>query len=63
MYAGSAAVRFAFEATMADGSTRPLVLDGRILLEADGDTWRIFGYDLDFDDGVPVDAGTEQDPS
>lgn len=64
VYAGSAAVRFAFEATMADGSTRPLVLDGRILLEADGDTWRIFGYDLDFDDGLPVDAGNEQeDPS
>ncbi len=61
VYAGSAAVRFAFEATMDDGSTRPLVLDGRILLETDGDKWRIFGYDLDFDDGVATDADTEQE--
>lgn len=58
VYAGSAAVRFSFEATMEDGSTRPLVLAGRILLEADGERWRIFGYDLDFDDGMPVGAET-----
>ena len=57
-YAGSATVRFAFEATMDDGSTRPLVLDGRILLEADDDAWQIFGYDLRLDDGVAVDADT-----
>ena len=58
-YAGTAAVDFAFEATMADGSTRQLVLDGRILLEAEADTWRIFGYDVAFDDGVGVDSEAE----
>lgn len=58
-YAGTAAVDFAFEATMADGSTRQLVLDGRILLEADADSWRIFGYDVAFDDGVAADAEAE----
>lgn len=58
-YAGSAAVHFAFEATMDDGSTRPLVLDGRILLEAEGEQWRIFGYDLHLDDGIPADGETD----
>jgi hypothetical protein len=59
VYAGTADVHFAFEATMEDGSTRPLVLDGRIMLDAGGEKWRIFGYDVRFDDGVPVDAETE----
>lgn len=56
---GTAAVHFAFEATMEDGTTRPLVLDGRFMLEADDDgTWSIFGYDVTFDDGdeTPVEA-------
>ena len=49
---GTAAVHFAFDATMEDGTTRPLVLDGRFMLEADDDgTWSIFGYDVRFDDG------------
>ena len=40
MHGGTAAVHFAFEATMEDGTTRPLVLDGRFMLEADDDgTW------------------------
>lgn len=56
VYAGTAAVDFAFEATMEDGSTRQLVLDGRIMLDAVDGTWRIFGYDVAFDDGVAVDA-------
>ncbi|KQV65897.1 hypothetical protein ASC64_13515 [Nocardioides sp. Root122] len=58
-YAGTAAVDFAFEATMDDGSTRELVLDGRIMMEAESDTWRIFGYDVSFDDGVGTDAEAE----
>ena len=58
VHAGTAAVHFAFEATMEDGSTRPLVLDGRIMLDAEGGTWRIFGYDVAFDDGLVVDADT-----
>jgi hypothetical protein len=56
VYAGTAAVDFAFEATMEDGSTRQLVLDGRIMLDTVEGTWRIFGYDVAFDDGVAVDA-------
>jgi len=56
VYAGTAAVDFAFDATMEDGTTRELVLDGRIMLAADGGTWRVFGYDVSFDDGVAVDA-------
>jgi hypothetical protein len=56
VHAGSAAVHFAFEATMEDGSTRPLVLDGRFLLEPEDDRWRIFGYDLTLDDGIAVEA-------
>jgi hypothetical protein len=43
---------------MEDGSVRPLVLDGRFLLEHEDDTWAIFGYDVTLDDGVPVDAET-----
>lgn len=59
VHAGTATVRFAFEATMEDGSTRPLLLDGRIMLDAEGETWRIFGYDVRLDDGVAVDADLE----
>lgn len=56
VHAGTASVHFAFEATMEDGTTRPLVLDGRFLLDADTDTWSIFGYDVAFDDGSGVKA-------
>ena len=56
----AAAVDFAFEATMEDGSTRQLVLDGRIMLDPVEETWRIFGYDVTFDDGVAVDAESEE---
>ena len=59
VHGGTAKVHFAFEATMEDGSTRPLVLDGRFLLDADEDTWSIFGYDVRFDDGDRTDAEAE----
>lgn len=60
VHGGTAAVRFAFEATMEDGSTRPLALDGRFLLEAGADgTWSIFGYDVRFDDGDETTAEAE----
>ena len=58
VHGGSATVHFAFEATMEDGTVRPLALDGRFLLDHEGDDWAIFGYDLQLDDGVPLDAGT-----
>lgn len=60
VYAGSATVDFAFEATMEDGSTRQLVLDGRIMLDPVEEGWRIFGYDVTFDDGVAVDTESEE---
>lgn len=50
-YGATAAVRFAFEATMADGRTRDVSLRGRFLLERDQDTWSVFGYDVALDDG------------
>jgi len=51
---GSAAVRFAFEATTDDGGTEPFTLEGRILLEEADGTWSVFGYDLVRDDpGLP----------
>lgn len=56
VHGGTAAVHFAFEATMKDGTTRPLVLDGRFLLDAERGAWSIFGYDVRFDDGDTVDA-------
>jgi hypothetical protein len=62
VHAGTAAVHFAFEATLEDGTTRPLVLDGRFLLEADGDTWSVFGYDVTYDDGADVPVETESTP-
>ena len=50
----------AFDATMEDGTTRPLVLDGRFMLEADDDgTWSVFGYDVTFDDGDETSAEAE----
>lgn len=56
VHGGTAAVHFAFEATMEDGTKRPLVLDGRFLLDAERGTWSIFGYDVAFDNGDQVDA-------
>lgn len=62
VHSGTARVHFAFEATMPDGSTRPLVLDGQFYLEADDDTFTIFGYKVAFDNGigtpVEVESGT-----
>ena len=58
VHGGTAKVHFTFEATMEDGSVRPLALDGRFLLDHEGDDWVVFGYDLTLDDGVPVDAET-----
>lgn len=60
VHGGTAAVHFTFEATMEDGSTRPLALDGRFLLEAVAeDEWSIFGYDVTFDDGDQSPAEAE----
>lgn len=56
VHGGTATVHFAFEATMEDGTTRPLVLDGRFMLDVEEDTWSIFGYDVALDDGAPLDA-------
>lgn len=58
VHGGTAKVHFAFEATMEDGSTRPVVLDGRFLLDAERGTWSIFGYDVALDDGADLDAGS-----
>jgi hypothetical protein len=65
VHGGTARVHFAFEATMEDGSTRPLVLDGRFLLDTDADRgkWSIFGYDIAFDNGAAVDAETSEEGS
>lgn len=52
----TAALDLAFDATMPDGTTRPLSLRGRFLLErADGD-WVVYGYDVALDDGSAVAA-------
>jgi hypothetical protein len=56
VHGGTATVHFAFDATMEDGTTRPLVLDGRFMLDVEEDTWSIFGYDVALDDGAPLDA-------
>ena len=58
VHGGTAHVHFAFEATMPNGSIRPLVLDGRFLLEADGEGFTVWGYDVAFDDGVSVPLWT-----
>jgi hypothetical protein len=52
----SAAVRFGFEASTADGATTPFSLWGRLLLTEDDGTWSVFGYDVTRDDPEPVDA-------
>lgn len=59
VHGATAAVHFTFEATMEDGSTRPLALDGRFLLDADEGTWSVFGYDVRFDDGDESSAEAE----
>lgn len=56
VHGGTAKVHFEFEATMEDGTTRPLVLDGRFMLDAGRGIWSIFGYDVAFDDGDTVGA-------
>lgn len=42
----SADVRLAFEATLLDGKTRPIVVRGRLLLEKQDGEWSFFGYDV-----------------
>lgn len=59
VHGATASVHFAFEATMEDGSTRPLALDGRFMLDADEGTWSVFGYDVRFDDGDESSAEAE----
>ena len=56
VHGGTAAVHSAFEATMENGTKRPLVLDGRFLLDAERGTWSVFGYDVTLDNGEQVDA-------
>ena len=61
VYSGSAKVDFSFEATMEDGTTRPLVLAGRIMLDAGAegaadDIWSIFGYDVTLEDGLTTEV-------
>lgn len=52
----TAAVHFAFEATMEDGTTRPVTLRGRFMLEEEARKWSVFGYDVALDDGASVAA-------
>jgi hypothetical protein len=59
VHGGTARVHFAFEATMEDGTRRPLALDGRFMLDAERGTWSIFGYDVTLDDGDTVDGETD----
>ena len=47
----TAAVDLAFDATMPDGSTRPVSLQGRLLLEEAAGDWAVYGYDVALDDG------------
>lgn len=56
VHGATARVHFAFEATMEDGSTRPLLLDGRFMLDGDVGRWSVFGYDVAFDDGARATA-------
>jgi hypothetical protein len=62
VHGGTATVHFAFEATREDGSTQPLTLDGRFMMEAEDGTWSVFGYDVRFNDGdgrpVEVESGS-----
>lgn len=63
VHGGTATVHFAFDATMQNGTTLPLTLDGRLLLVADGDEWSVVGYDVAFDDGegVPAVSGSSSE--
>lgn len=56
----TAAVHFAFEATMENGATQPVTLQGRFMLEEDAGEWSVFGYDVTLDDGASV--ATEVSP-
>ena len=51
----TAAVRFAFEATV-DGADRPLSMRGRLMLVEEDDVWSVFGYDVATDTGDAVEA-------
>lgn len=56
----TAAVQFAFEATMEDGATQPVTLQGRLMLGEDAGEWSVFGYDVALDDGASI--ATEVSP-
>ena len=62
VHGGTATVHFAFEATREDGSTQPLTLDGRFMMELEEGTWSVFGYDVSFDEGdgrpVEIESGS-----
>ena len=51
VHGATARVRFAFEATMPDGESRPVTLRGRFLMEREQGGWSVFGYDVAADDG------------
>jgi len=51
----TAAVRFAFEATV-DGDEQPLSLRGRLMLFENDGVWSVFGYDVVTDTGEAVEA-------
>jgi hypothetical protein len=53
----TAAVKFGFEATMEDGATRPVTLQGRFMLGEDAGAWSVFGYDVAMDDGASLATG------
>ena len=56
----TATVNFDFEATMPDGTVRPLSLQGRLMLDQRGGAWSVFGYDVALDDGAAI--ATELSP-
>lgn len=56
IHGATATVRFAFEATMEDGSKRPVTLEGRFMLEGDAGKWSVFGYDVALDDGTAMNV-------
>ena len=56
----TATVNFGFEATMPDGTVRPLSLQGRLMLDQRGGAWSVFGYDVALDDGAAI--ATELSP-
>jgi len=53
----TAYVDVALEATMSEGETRQVSLDGRLMLEQQRGRWSVFGFDVANDDGAPLGGG------